>query len=195
MNGLKRMFKAVYITSQLLLLCASVTGAAYISGYLPESVRIEQVTEYIRVKDKPTLETLLREVPPKYGVSSLLAAAIVEQESNGAMNAVRFEPSQMDRAAKITKNPDQQRMYASSHCALQIMGWWAPKYSLQWSDLYDPETCFEVGMTILKGCMDRHVGKSKVGQIRGALTCYNGSERYADVVLNRIGDLLIEKNL
>lgn len=110
------------------------------------------------------------------------------------MNAIRYEPSQMARAQKITSNPEQQRQYASSHCALQIMGWWAPKYNLTWSDLYDPETCFEVGMNILANCHERQKG-TKVDKIRGALICYNGSEKYADVVLARIGTLLIERNL
>lgn len=167
-----------------------------IGGALVGVSKLEPRTVHVEVpRQSRTLEQLIDEVSPVYGISPALAAAIVERESNGRKDAIRYEPGQLSRAQKITKDPEQQRMYASSHCALQVMGWHAPRFSLSWSDLYDPETCFEVGMTILKDCMDRHAGKSKVQQIRGALTCYNGSEKYADAVIKRIGESMIERSL
>lgn len=195
MKALRKFMLSLYVAALSIIGVSAVTGAAYVGGVLPENVRVEQVEKLIHVeRPKRTIEELLKEIPEKYGISPLLAAAIVDQESGGRMNAIRYEPSQMARAAKITSNPEQQRQYASSHCALQIMGWWAPKYNLTWSDLYDPETCFEVGMNILANCHERQKG-NKVEKIRGALICYNGSEKYADVVLARIGTLLIERNL
>lgn len=156
---------------------------------------VEKLVHVEVEKPQADLKTLIKEIPPKYGIPPLLAAAMVERESGGKMDAIRYEPGQVDRAKKITKNESQIRMYASSHCALQIMGWHAPRYGLSWSDLYDPETCVEVSMSILKDCMDRHTGKRKVDQIKGALTCYNGSPVYAQAIKDRLSDLLIEHNL
>lgn len=174
----------------------SLLGANWISERLEPRI-VERLVHVEVEAPKPDLKTLIKEVPPKYDISPLLAAAIVERESNGKMDAVRFEPSQVARARKVagTKNEDQIHQYASSHCAMQIMGWHAPKFGLSWADLYEPRTCVEVSMSILKDCMDRNAGKPRFDQIHSALACYNGSEVYADAIEKRLGRLLIEQML
>lgn len=196
MNKVRAFFRAVYGFSVLLVMGCALTGAAYVGGMIPETVKEIEVPKLIQVhKPTPGLKELIETVPPVYGVSPVLAAAMTDQESGGRMDAIRFEPSQMTRAAKYSKNPEQQRMLSSSHCALQVMGYNAARLGISWADLYDPETCFEAGMKVLKECLDRHKDKKKYDQIYNALTCYNGSERYAQLILGKIGRALIEESL
>jgi soluble lytic murein transglycosylase-like protein len=146
-------------------------------------------------KGKENLNDLLSEIPSVYGIPESIARAIVEQESGGKMEAIRFEPSQMSRAAKFTKNTEQQKMLASSHCAMQVMGYHAPTLGLTWTDLYDPRTCVETGMKILSDCMNRAKDKGKYNKYFSALACYNGSEKYAHQVLGAVAKQLIEEKL
>lgn len=192
---LKRIFRAVYYMCCVVVFCSAITGAAYFSGSL-KHIEIKEIEKVVPVEvPQQSIEDLLEEIPPKYDISPIVAKAVAKQESQGKNDSIRYEPGQVWRAQKITKDPEQQRMYASSHCAMQIMGWWAPEFNLSWADLYKPENCVEVSMAILKDCMDKHKGKSKMGQLRGALTCYNGSEKYADEVLSRIGSALMQQYL
>jgi soluble lytic murein transglycosylase-like protein len=173
-----------------------LTGAGLeIADQVFASLLPERVVEVPIDRPVSDIRELIQTIPPRYGVSPLLAAAIVERESGGKKDAIRFEQSQMARAKKITNDPEQQRMYASSHCAFQVMGWHAPRFGLSWADLYAPDTCAEVAMTILKDCLDKHQGREKVAQIVAALECYNGSREYAQAVRQRLGDLLIEQTL
>lgn len=123
-----------------------------------------------------------------YGVPIDLALAISHQESRGDMAAVRGEPQTKHYAVKALKARGwlddggeplfgDWEPWTSSHCALQIMGWNAPRYGLTWQDLKNPETCAEIGMNILANC------KAKKGSWFGALECYNGSKKYAREVL------------
>lgn len=184
-----------------LLVLLSLVGCIAIMGFVQPQTRIvrEEIQVPVEVEaPTPNLRELIETVPPQYGISPLVAAAIVERESNGRRDAIRFEPSQVERARKAAPkgaSADDVRQYASSHCAFQVMGYHMPALGMSWSDLYDPRTCADVAMKILGNCMERHKGKSKVGQIHGALACYNGSTQYADAVVNRIGELLIERTL
>lgn len=194
MKVIKGFFKTLYVCSLLIMLGSAVTGAAYVGGYLPKDVEaIERIVPV--AKPEPSLTDLIERVPPAYGVSSTLVKAVIQQESGGKKDAYRFEPSQMARAAKFSKNVEQQRMLASSHCAMQVMGYNAARLGLSWSELYDLETCVEVGVKILKECLDRHEGKPKYQKYYHALWCYNGGEKYAAEVLNGIGRALIEEHL
>jgi len=177
-----------------LLITALVLGLTGFAAF--REPRIKVVTETVEVpKQQKPLKELIQTIPPKYGISPLVMAAIVERESGGQVDAVRFEPSQMARAAKITKNPEKQRAYASSHGLAQVMGWWAPEFNLRWFDLYEPETNIEVASAILKKCADKQKAKSKVERLRGSLKCFNGGDVYADAVMKRIGERLIEEAL
>jgi soluble lytic murein transglycosylase-like protein len=157
-------------------------------------VRIESKIIEVR-KGKENLNDLLSEIPSAYGVPESIARAIVEQESGGKMESIRFEPGQMTRAGKFTKNTEQQKMLASSHCAMQVMGYHAPGLGLTWTDLYDPRTCVETGMKILADCMHRAKDKGKYDKYFSALACYNGSEKYAHAVLGAVARQLIEEKL
>lgn len=173
-----------------------MAGGSYVYGALRPPVKFvdREVKVEVERAARP-LKELLNTIPPQYGISPLLMAAIVERESGGRANAIRFEPGQMSRAAKFTRNPDEQRMYASSHGLAQVMGWWSPEFNLTWAQLYDPETNITVASQILKRCMEKSKAKTKVEQIRGAASCFNGSTVYGDAIVNRLGELLIERSL
>lgn len=209
MEQLKRVWKAAVSLFKFCVICLCVGGAFIgamgVSAYIdppkaPDPIVIKERVEVpVEVeRSEASVRELIETIPPKYGISPLLAAAIVERESGGKKDAIRFEPGQVERARKLApkgSSKDTINMYASSHCFFQVMGWHAPSYDMSWADLYKPQTCAEVAMAILKNCMDRHEGKKKVDQIHGALTCYNGSTQYADAVLGRLGELLIEQAL
>lgn len=159
-----------------------------IAAAFPERFKVEE-TEPVSFKD------LLIELAPKYGIPPELAISIAKAESNFKRDAIRYEPGQLKRVTKYTKNEHQQKMLASSHCAMQVMGYHAIEKQLSWADLYQDEICAEVGLAILKNCMDRHKSQSKAKQIKKALECYNGSSRYAESVFENLTESLIEKNL
>lgn len=176
----------------------SMVGIVAVLGFVRPQTRIvrEEIQVPVEVEaPTPSLSELIDEIPPRYGIPPIVVRAIIHQESNGKKNAIRFEQSQMGRAAKITSDPQQQRMLASSHGPMQILGWWSKEYQIDWSDLYDLRTNVEVGCAILKRGLDRHKGKGKYEQLRRALAEYNGSDVYAQQVLGRIGQELIEERL
>jgi len=196
MNSIRRFFRIVYGVSVLIVVLSAATGAAYVTGNLPEKVRLEEIEKIIHVPEpERSVDELIQDIAPRYGVNPVVLRAIVARESGGKEDAIRFEPGQMGRAAKITKNPEQQRMLASSHGVAQIMGWWSPHFNIRWSDLYDPRTNLEVACAILRKGLDRRKGKPSAVALRGALEEYNGSSAYADAVMRQIGDALIEKHL
>lgn len=179
-----------------LLLTALSVGALVATPVLvkPKPQVVEKVVHV--QKPQHDLPTLVKAIAPRYNIKPELLLAIAERESGGKRDAIRFEPGQMTRAAKISRNPEQQRMYASSHGVFQVMGWWTPQLGLSsWTDLYDLETNVESASRILSKCMDDHKRKPRYEQIHGALACYNGSTKYADAVLGRLGRLLIERSL
>ena len=159
---------------------------------VPERVIEKEVTVD---KQERSVEELVQEIPPKYGISPLLMAAIIDRESGGKKDAIRYEPAQMAKARKLTKNDSTAMALASSHGLAQVMGYWAKDYGISWTDLYNPETNIEVACAILKKGIDRHGGKGKYEAIRAGLAEYNGSYTYADEILSYVGHRLIEKNL
>jgi soluble lytic murein transglycosylase-like protein len=174
------------------LVALLIVGAGFVAPG-----RVREVTKLVEVPAKErSFGDYLTVAARAYGVPESVAFAMAHQESGGKMDAIRHEPGQMERARKLTKaSGEQLRMYASSHCALQVMGWHAPGLGLSWADLYKPETCAEVGMKILAQCIQQHRGKDAIGQMHSALKCYNGGDEYARTVLNRLGHDLLRAHL
>jgi soluble lytic murein transglycosylase-like protein len=182
----KELVKRLLVTCFIL---ASVSAFGYISLRSPI---IKEVPKIVEVeKPEESLEELLEEIPRTYGMSRIVVEEVIKKESDGNSNAIRFEAHHMSRAAKFTRNPDEQRMYASSHGLMQVMAWHLPPMGLRWIDLHDKRTNVEVGTKILSDCYKRQKG-SKWEKYHGALTCYNGSGKYADDVMNKIGRRLAE---
>lgn len=174
----------------------TLAGAGYISylcatNPLGQSIDNHPIPRYGSGEEKLTTGDFGAHVitaAKAYGIPIDLALAVSHQESRGDMSAVRGEPQTKHYAVRALKavgwidsggNPlfGSWEPWTSSHCALQIMGWNAPRYGLTWQDLKDPETCAEVGMNILANC------KARKGSWEGALECYNGSKKYAKEVM------------
>lgn len=171
-----------------------VLVAGFVMMNKEPNVLIERVKVEVPKGEEKT-DDLLNEIPASYGVSKLVVKSIVTKESGGDPKAIRFEAHHMERAKKFSKNPEQQRMYASSIGLMQVMAWHMPPLGLSWTDLIDKRTNMEVGTKILKDCLNKHQNKSKYEQYYSALICYNGSERYAQEVMSEIGKELINEVL
>lgn len=182
-----------FITQVILVCIFGISLFLMGSHFMPRVIK-EQVEKIVQVeKPEPSIEELLKTLPTQYSIDPVLVASMIEQESGYKKDAIRFEPGQMGRAAKLTKNPEQQKMFASSHGLMQIMGWHAPKYGLSWADLYKTQTNFELGLTILKNCIDRNKEKQGYEKYYSALACYNGSETYSEIVMKRYAKVLINE--
>lgn len=149
------------------------------------------------VVKKQSLAESISLISSQNGVSPLLSLAIVDQESGGKIDAIRFEPSQIERARRVVgnKSADELHQYASSHGLFQIMGYHAKRFNLSWVDLYKPETNITIGTKILAECINKSKKVSKYDRIFDGLVCYNGSEKYAKEVIGRLGKTLIERGL
>jgi soluble lytic murein transglycosylase-like protein len=158
---------------------------------IPRTAEAKAVTKKSEFQDDAVKDayTLASETCPKYGVPSLFVATIIDKESGGRPDAIRFEKSQMERAKKITRNSSEQTMYASSIGPMQVMGWWAPQFGMTWNDLVDVRTNVEVSCRIMAQCMSQARG-AKSEKFRQAAKCYNGSgpqaEKYADNFMRRL---------
>lgn len=196
MTKIKLFFRRVVTLVVVVLMFVAVSS---LYGFVTPAERIVRERFEVQVeKPKPSLKELIETIPPKYGIPSLVAAIVVAKESSGRLNSIKFEPGQMDKARKEAPRGTSQedlRQYSSSHCYLQVMGWHTPKLGLTWADLYDPVTCFEVGMKTLKDCKDKQHAKSKAAQWHGAFQCYQGGEAYADELTAKLGEVAIERML
>lgn len=172
------------------LIALLTTVGLYLVLFTTSAAKIPAVV----YKDKPvkTFAQLVREVPPKYGIAPEVVAVLLAKESGGSMSAIRFEPHHLKRVARITKNPDQQRLWASSLCAFQIMGWHMEGIGHP-TDLFDPEVCVEMGSRIFAKCLERHKNKDKYTQLAKAFECYNGDAAYSRDAMRRLGAILINR--
>lgn len=154
--------------------------------------------------DQGTLDNLVRtpreiaiEICPKYGVPAIFVDTLLRKESGGRSDAIRFERSQLERARKITKDPSEQMMYASSIGAFQVMGWWAPEFGLKWHELVDVRTNAEVACHIIARCLDTSPkSTNRADRFWRAAKCYNGdgprAEAYANDFLRIMGRKALE---
>lgn len=158
------------------------------SGFI--APHIEYVDRPVPVRMAPrAVGEIIASASHKSGVPSILIRAIIEQESAGDTTAVKFEPHHLNRVPARITHPDKRRMYASSIGLMQVMAWhlFTLLPDRDYTALYDPEINIAVGTRILSDCMKRHAGKPPTQQYRSALVCYNGSDVYAEEVLERVG--------
>ena len=185
MKTLKKLFTAVAVGSGFL--------GAGIWIDPPKQVVRELIEVPVRSDERPIAD-IIREKAKQYGLSEWLLMAVARHESGLAMDAIRFEPSQMERARKAAKElgiqrPDEVRMLSSSVGVMQVMAWHAPALGLSsWRDLLDPERNIDAGARILAAC------KEKKKTIEGALGCYNGdAKRYPSLVMAELGRMMVEE--
>lgn len=147
-----------------------------------------------------TLARALETIPPKYGLDPVIVKTLADKESGGMddqMAAIRHEAGQMAKAAKITKSVNQQKMLASSHCALQILGLTARSMGIGWNNLYTVEICVDTGTAYFAKqkeiCAKTHA--NTYDTIKCAARRYNGSgpkaRKYADKFMEMLSRRLM----
>lgn len=164
-----------------------------------EKVEVEKVIEV--EKPKTSFEQALASRLESASVPKILVDAVLMQEDGARsyrMSLTRYEPSYDDEARRITKNPYEQRMWASSWCPFQIMAPWAKKFGLEdWSDLLDPETCAHVGISILERCWADARGSTALDKVYRLGICYNGpkGQAYAERLVKHVSQAAVNEIL
>lgn len=141
--------------------------------------------------DKPALIALARQKAEKYGLDGDLVCALVEQESDWGVWAVRYEPGFMRRYVapmytQGTMSATEAYSRSMSWGLLQIMGEVAREYGFTGpflSELCDPETGLEWGCKYFSALM----GKTS-NNVNDALLRWNGggNTKYPSEVMARI---------
>ena len=172
--------------------------------------RARRAVDYVSTLTQPVIRQVLvsSESAPTKDLIQLVAAenhinpvvieAIIDIESEGKSDAIRFEPVVFSRINR--RGSDEERMLASSHGLMQVMGYHAARTCglKSWAELYEPIKNLRCGTTIIQGALRSSAsGKSGTPNLREALVRYNGigerAELYANKVMERIGEILINK--
>lgn len=203
LTKLNKLFNTILVLSLVAIVIFAVIGANYASGYLDPAIveKIKEIPIEIKTFVDPFEEScaeLTEEIAGKYpGIPKFIIDILIAKESTNRKDAVKFEAHHMSTyAAKITKDPELQRMYASSWGCMQVMGWHAPRFGMTYAQLLIPRNNVEVGVAILSDCFERHKNvKDKYERYYNAFKCYNGADVYAKDMMSRVVDKLIEINL
>lgn len=154
----------------------------------------EIVKVWVNAEEVPTSE-LIRRFSLEAKLNPIITHAIIEEESNGRIDAIRFEQHVFNRLP--TRDAEQKRMLASSHGLMQVMGYHAAQscHLQTWAELYDRAKNIKCGLKILSNNLKAAKGGTPAERLRNSLKAYNGSgpiaEEYAERIMARIADLLL----
>lgn len=134
-----------------------------------------------------TIAGVVRSVAKEYRIDPLLVEAVIEQESNWKLDAMRYEPRLAQKFAEAGYRSDVITPLATSFGLMQVVfGLHRERCGVESPvDLLDAETNVRCGVSYLRACFD----KSK--NVRAALVCYNGGEAYAQKVIERLAQKLV----
>ncbi len=191
--------KTLRILKSVVYFACFFCGLVFCHGFYQKTIKMlePQIIYMDREVEVPArkkeLSEIIREAAEKSNIPAVLITAIIEQESGGDQLAVRFEPHHLSRIPASIKDPIKRKGYASSIGLMQPMGWHLLRMAphLNYTALFDPEINVAVGTRVLSDCLKRHVDQPPSRKYRLALTCYNGSEIYAEEVLERVGVLAL----
>lgn len=162
---------------------------------------VRVVREYIPMEQK-AISTIAKEAAQRHGVSALLLAAVMTQESGTSLRTdrMRYEPHLQGRfKCPAWANDTECKAQATSWGLMQVIpGFWGKFCGLQsYSDLLDPEININCGASIMGACLARNTRMSKVERYKLCLGQYNGDKTgsYAREVLEHLTNLVIEKEL
>jgi len=217
MNRYKRLLKALkYILITAIIIAASYAvviactltinwcGVKYAeaSQAVRDKLTTVQVVEKTTVLDpeKVPVEQLIDQLSADFGVNRLIVRAMALQESGGwsRVDRYRFEPKLLPLTKSIRGTDDEKKLWAGSWGLLQVIPIiHAKRCGLSsYSELIDPKTNIECGLTILTENLKRHSEiKSPAERLRLALRDYNGSgpdaENYSNAVMSRLANMLL----
>jgi hypothetical protein len=136
------------------------------------------------------VDEVVNDLSQLHQVPVLLARAIIRQESgvNRTNDAVRFEPR---LEAKY-----HSKTLTASYGLFQVIPVFAKGICNlnSWSDLVGPKNVREnvnCGLKMLRKCYERQQG-SEAHKWKRSLVCFNGGEVYADQVMAKIGQIVLE---
>lgn len=179
-------------------------AAAFASSKWSEanSWLVEKVTriEYVTMeREQVPLSKLINELAKEQHINPIILKAIIEKESGGRWDRIRFEPHLL-KGFKKEKNMTEaeHQMFATSIGLMQVVyGIHRHHCGLSsYSELFDREKNLRCGIRVLKECLDRNKGSGGASMVlRKALGCYNGdkSGAYADSVMQVLADMMVEK--
>lgn len=167
-----------------------------------KSVVVESSNPYFfKPPRELSLEEAVATIPSKYGVDPVAVKVLIKKESNGNMQAERFEPHKLQDAKKYSSCPKEQKKISSSHCALQVFGLEAARRQIHWSELKKPEVCVELGMAIWLEkellCRKKLKSPTRYDLLKCTAKRYNGggqaANRYAEKFMEDYARLSINK--
>lgn len=157
---------------------------------------VAEAPEAERADSPSAVEEIRRICIDEYHLGELTVDVLLEKESSGGKQdrLYRFEPGQMSRALKVTKNENEARMLASSHCPLHVMGLTAREAGVHWSDLYKPDVCARTGCGYFRKQLDdaNKSSATKVEKLYTAFWHYNGGRAYAEDAIQRLAMRLVD---
>jgi Transglycosylase SLT domain len=161
--------------------------------YLPKQIQYvdRKVEVPVPVEATPEpVDEVVNDLSQVHQVPVLLARAIIRQESgaNRTNDAVRFEP-RLEAKYHSKEN-------TASYGLFQVIPVFAKGICnlTSWSDLVGPKNVREnvnCGLKMLRKCYERQQG-SESHKWKRSLVCFNGGEVYADQVMAKIGQLVLE---
>ena len=215
----------VLVLEVLLAVVVMVFASFYISDFIRgvctvtikkvNDVRF-QVDEYFRLRyasknqdngiqiDQESLKDAVKRYSQKYGVNPLVAWAIIEPESAGRFDRIRYEQSWKDGySAQIKKEPWMNDIeYSLYFCSIGVMqvgyGIHREECGLRsFSDLLSVDKSLDCGLKIMSGCLQRNAGVHPKGErLRLCFKEYNGkgpkAEQYANERMARLADFMLE---
>lgn len=201
-------FFTLKLFCSLLLAWAILEGAALARAWFYSQARRAQVfvsalTQPVITKVLVSPETaptseIIKIVAAENRINPILLQSIIDVESGGKNDAIRFEPAVYGRINR--RGSDEERMLASSHGLMQVMGYHAEKTCglKSWAELYNPTINIRCGARILLSSLQSSArGESRASNLRTALVRYNGvgeqAEKYAGKVMERIAELIINQ--
>lgn len=172
----------------------------YITNIYQETLDKLTITKTIKIPSHELpLEDIINRVAKTRKIPSIVLQTIIAKESGAGTHLYRFEPDVYNRLRTTSKlSDDETKMLASSHGAMQVMGFNAEtRCGVHWSKLYDEFTGIDCGAKILREELDKAPGKNAGERLWQAFKRYNGSgpraENYADEALASLGKLFISQ--
>ncbi len=174
-----------------------------ISGYnrFTSYARSLVPTSYIEVEIDPSKKDvgeIVDRIAKRSGIPADLIAAIIDVESGGKYDRIRFEPHLLPHFEQTRGMTQMEHQMLASSIGLMQVVYGIHKRTCNLSsfrELLDPETNIVCGITVLRKCLEKQRGESQGRRLRAALGCYNGDpSAYPDKILALFAERALSKS-